>query len=59
MSFPLTKLKLFSRNCIIFLHFLSRFIQKETIEILIPTDETVVVDHLLDVEMEIALLIGY
>ena len=58
-SFPLTKLKLFSRNYIIFLHFFFRFIQKETIEILIPTDEMAVVDHLLDVEMEIAHLIGY
>jgi hypothetical protein len=55
-----TKLKrvLFSRNYIFFALF-SRFIQKETIEILIPTDEMAVVDHLLDVEMEIAHLIGY
>ena len=58
-SLSVTKLKLalFSKNltfCIF-----SRFIQKETIEILIPTDEMVVVDHLLDVEMVIAHLIGY
>ena len=59
-SLSVTKLKLalFSKN-LIFRGFFSRFIQKETIEILILTDETVVVDHLLDVEMEIAHLIGY
>ena len=58
-SLSVTKLKLalFSKNltfCIF-----SRFIQKETIGILIPTDGMVVVDLLLDVEMEIAHLIGY